>query len=231
MARRFQRPRFLNLGAYGPRPEATRARVPRLLVIVDVDTCNDNGVEPLAMVGLAVEAKAPALLLRHKSASADAMQALAAEAARFCVADTCSLVISGDATVALAVGASGVHLPAAKIDEARAARSAGLLVGASVHDHAELQRAIKAGADYVTFSPVFRSASKPDYGPPAGLDGLASIVRAAGEVRVLALGGVTVDRVQGARAAGAWGVAAMGPFCQHGVGRAVADYRRALKTA
>jgi thiamine-phosphate pyrophosphorylase len=56
--------------------------------------------------------------------------------------------------------------------------------------------AVRSGADYVTFGPVFPTASKAAFGPPVGLGRLAEAVRAAG-VPVFALGGVDAD---GARA-------------------------------
>jgi thiamine monophosphate synthase len=65
--------------------------------------------------------------------------------------------------------------------------------------------------DYLTVSPVFPSASKPGYGPPLGLAGLAGLVRLAAGRPVLALGGVeTPERAAACRAAGAAGVAVMG---------------------
>jgi thiamine-phosphate pyrophosphorylase len=68
---------------------------------------------------------------------------------------------------------------------------------------------LQAGADYVTLSPIFASASKPGYGPALGLAGLAACVAAcAGPV--IALGGVTAATAPLCLAAGARGVAVMG---------------------
>jgi thiamine-phosphate pyrophosphorylase len=68
---------------------------------------------------------------------------------------------------------------------------------------------LHAGADYVTASPVFVTASKPGYGPPLGLDGLARIVAAA-RGPVIALGGITEGNAAECLAAGACGIAVMG---------------------
>lgn len=82
------------------------------------------------------------------------------------------------------------------------------LVGRSCHDAAELGRTTTE--DYVTVSPVFPTASKPGYGPPLGVAGLARLVRAAGRP-VFALAGVsTAGQAAACRAAGAAGVAVMG---------------------
>jgi thiamine-phosphate pyrophosphorylase len=68
--------------------------------------------------------------------------------------------------------------------------------------------AASAGADYVTLSPIFLTASKPGYGPALGV---AAIGRAADlGIPVIALGGVTADRLRPCIDAGAAGVAVMG---------------------
>lgn len=85
----------------------------------------------------------------------------------------------------------------------------GVVVGRSCHNRAELARLTTE--DYLTVSPVFPSSSKPGYGPPLGVAGLAELVRRGGDRPVLALGGVdTPERVAACLAAGAAGVAVMG---------------------
>ncbi|HEY6793743.1 MAG TPA: thiamine phosphate synthase [Kineosporiaceae bacterium] len=83
------------------------------------------------------------------------------------------------------------------------------LAGRSCHDEAEIDRSVDA--DYVTVSPVFPTVSKPGYGPPLGVAGLARLVARAAPLPVYALGGVdTPARAAACRAAGARGVAVMG---------------------
>ncbi|MCJ2051967.1 thiamine phosphate synthase [Methylobacterium sp. J-070] len=122
------------------------------------------------------------------------------------------LTVGGDVALALALGADGVHLgggagPEA-IAAARAALGEGARIGFSAHAPQEAAQAAAAGADYVTLSPIFPTASKPGYGPALGLDGL-SAARAAG-LPVVALGGIETGRIAECRAAGANGVAVMG---------------------
>ena len=114
-----------------------------------------------------------------------------------------------DIEAVAAAGAGGVHLPAGGDPRAARLRLPGALIGASAHSGREAASLLRAGADYVTVSPVFISASKPGYGPALGVDGLAAIVaKAAGPI--MALGGVAADKVALCRAAGARGVAVMG---------------------
>jgi thiamine-phosphate pyrophosphorylase len=113
-----------------------------------------------------------------------------------------------DIDAVISASAHGVHLPGA--GDLRAARRLlpAALIGVSAHSAAEAAR-LGEGADYVTLSPVFLTASKPGYGPAIGLDGLA---RAAAEAPgpVVALGGVTAENAPACLAAGARGIAVMG---------------------
>lgn len=115
----------------------------------------------------------------------------------------------------------------------------GVVVGRSCHNRAELARLTTE--DYLTVSPVFPSASKPGYGPPLGVAGLAELVRlaecGAGTVAdgwrrpVLALGGVdTPDRVAACLTTGAAGVAVMGAVMRAAdPARVVADLLTAVR--
>ena len=114
-----------------------------------------------------------------------------------------------DIEAVAAVGADGVHLPSGGNPEAARARLPGALIGASAHSADEAAVLLRSGADYVTASPVFLTASKPGYGPALGLEGLASIVaRAPGPV--VALGGITADNAALCLSAGVRGIAVMG---------------------
>jgi thiamine-phosphate pyrophosphorylase len=107
------------------------------------------------------------------------------------------------------LAADGVHLPSGGSLKAARARLPDALIGASAHSAEEAAALLRAGADYVTVSPVFLTASKPGYGPALGLDGLARIVAQA-PGPVVALGGIAPDNAALCLAAGAGGVAVMG---------------------
>ena len=83
------------------------------------------------------------------------------------------------------------------------------MVGVSAHTLREVEEAAAAGADYVTLSPIYGSASKPGYGPPLGPEILQQSMTCG--IPVLALGGVTAQRVAECLDFGAAGVAIMGP--------------------
>jgi thiamine-phosphate pyrophosphorylase len=120
-----------------------------------------------------------------------------------------TVMVHEDVDAATDVGAGGVHLPSGSNPGAARARLPHALIGASAHSAAEASALLRAGADYVTASPVFITASKPGYGPALGLEGLASIVaHASGPV--VALGGITAENAARCLSAGAQGVAVMG---------------------
>ncbi len=113
------------------------------------------------------------------------------------------LLVNGPLEVALATGADGVHLPedAPMID--RPAKP--FLVGRSVHSVEAALRAQAEGVDYLIAGPVYQTRSHPS-APAAGVRLIESVAGAAA-LPVLAIGGVTAERVEEVVRAGASGVA------------------------
>lgn len=121
---------------------------------------------------------------------------------------------SGDARLAVAVGAGGVHLPEGAIAHGaghwRRWRKCGWLVTAAAHTPAAVARARRSGVDAVLLSPVFATASHPGAGTVGPLR-FAAWTRAAG-LPVYALGGMTAITARRVAASGAIGIAAIGGF-------------------
>jgi thiamine-phosphate diphosphorylase len=114
--------------------------------------------------------------------------------------------------VALACRAGGVHLRSDSIPPAAVRSAAGsrLLIGRSVHELGEAVEHASA-VDYLIAGTVFPSASKPTSDGLLGEGGLRQMTHAV-NVPVLAIGGVTVERVAQIAVAGASGVAGIGLF-------------------
>src|SRR5438477_8105732 len=121
------------------------------------------------------------------------------------------VVVNDRLDVALACGADGVHLrhDSVRAETVRTIAPAGFLVGRSVHGRAEAEGA--GPVDYLIAGTVFPTASKPSAMPLLGLGGLAAIVQAVA-VPVLAIGGITRDRLDEVAAIGAAGVAGIRLF-------------------
>jgi thiamine-phosphate pyrophosphorylase len=122
------------------------------------------------------------------------------------------VVVNDRADVALAAGASGVHLRADAVPAQRIRRlvGPGFVIGRSVHGASEAQT-VAPGADYLAMGTIFPTRSKGPDAPVAGLRGLEATCRAV-NVPVLAIGGVTPDNAGAVAAAGAAGIAAIGLF-------------------
>ena len=123
------------------------------------------------------------------------------------------ILVNDRLDVALAAGAGGVHLggQSLPVSAVRQVAPRPFVVGVSCHSMGEAIAAESAGADYLLLGPVFETPSKLQYGPPLGLDELRKVT---GQIRtpVLALGGISVERVRPCLEAGAAGIAGIRIF-------------------
>jgi thiamine biosynthesis protein ThiS len=139
------------------------------------------------------------------------------------IGEKVALLVNDSPQAALATG-SGLHLRERDMTpaEARAALGPMVPIGRSVHSPEGAAAA--AGADYVLAGHVYPSPSKPGL-PPLGPAGLAQIVAVA-PCPVIAIGGITPDRVPEVIATGARGVAVIGAIVEADDPRAVAGALR-----
>jgi thiamine-phosphate pyrophosphorylase len=118
--------------------------------------------------------------------------------------------LHGDAALANAANADGVHLTARSNPiAARKLLGADKLIGVSIHTVTEAEALDPRVVDYAIAGPAFETASKPGYGPEIGRKGLAEIAAAA-RVPVLAIGGINATRAAEVLTAGPAGIAVMG---------------------
>ena len=166
-------------------------------------------------------ARVPAVQIREKDLPDRAVFELVVEARRQLPSST-RLLVNGRADIALASGADGVHLPVSSLPAAALRRRFGsrLLLGCSTHSLGEVRAALRSGADYATFGPVFHTPSKAELGSPVGLSALREASQLG--LPLLALGGVTQEAFSDLAAAGARGVAGIRLFQQVSSGLAAA---------
>ena len=177
-------------------------KLPRLLVLTDRTICQ----RPLLEVAAdAVSAGARAVILREKDLPYDERNRIAVQL---------RAVLDRVGGVLIMAGPRGEAVHLSSSDALPSPRP--VLVGRSCHDADEVARAGAEGCDYVCISPVFLTASKPGYGPVLGPSGLAALLTGgppdAPRPPAYALGGVLPEHVASCRAAGARGVAVMGPL-------------------
>lgn len=179
----------------------------RLHVITDTRA----GRDPLLVVDAALRAGAPVVQVRGKELTDRELYELTCLVAERCAAHGASCVVDDRVHVAQAAGAAGVHvgdddLPVAV---ARGLLGPGAVVGATARDPLAARAHEAAGATYLGVGPTYATSTKTGLPVPMGTDGVR---RVAGVVAipVIAIAGVTADRVPELLAAGAHGVAVIG---------------------
>jgi thiamine-phosphate pyrophosphorylase len=194
--------------------------LPRLHAVTDAQVlaAPDFGIRAAA---IAAAGPAVALHARDRAAGGAALARAAVRLVALARPPEAAVFVSGRPDVAAAVGAQGVQLAAGDLSpedarrvfaagdpsptDARRVHAAGW-IGRSVHGVDEAAAAVAEGADFLLVGNVYETPTHPGR-PAAGLD----LVRAAAALGrpVIAIGGIDAERAREARAAGAYGVAAI----------------------
>ncbi|KII11972.1 thiamine phosphate synthase [Phaeobacter sp. S60] len=128
-----------------------------------------------------------------------------ARARDFCAVHGAQLVVNDHWQAALDLNCGFVHLGQEDMDSAdfAALRRKGVQFGLSTHDEAELERALAFEPDYIALGPVYETLLKKMKWAPQGLDRLRRWKEMAGDTPLVAIGGLTPERLPGVFAAGA----------------------------
>ncbi len=189
-----------------------------------------QGIALLTVVDEALSAGARWLQYRDKGSDRALRRATAVALARLCDQHSAQLIINDDLDLALSIDNAGLHLGRDDGDLAAARVRLGpdRILGASCYgDLHRASAALIVGANYVAFGAIYASASKP-HAPAVGTSVLGQ-ARAAGIGPVVAIGGITLDRVPDTLSAGADAVAVIGDvFNAPQVGQRVTAYCRAI---
>jgi len=170
-------------------------RLPRVYPIVD----SAAWIARLAPLGVQL------MQLRIKESTAAAVRAEVRAARELCTTAGVQLIVNDYWQIALEEGCDFVHLGQGDLESADlgALRRAGVRVGISTHDDAELERALAAAPDYVALGPVYPTLLKLMPWKPQGLARLTEWKRRIGGRPLVAIGGITLERLAGVYAAGA----------------------------
>ncbi|MGI9463624.1 MAG: thiamine phosphate synthase [Aestuariivirgaceae bacterium] len=171
------------------------ARLDRFYPIVD----SARWVDQLVPLGVRL------VQLRIKDADTDDIREQVRQAARCCARQGCQLIVNDYWQTAIEEGCDYLHLGQGDLDDADmpAIRRAGIRVGISTHDHDELDRALSHDPDYVALGPVYPTLLKKMPWAPQGLTRIGEWKRLVGDVPLVAIGGLTLERIAGVLAAGA----------------------------
>jgi thiamine-phosphate pyrophosphorylase len=169
--------------------------LPRVYPVVD----SAAWVRRLAVLGVRL------VQLRIKEQSPERIAAEIRAAHACCRAHAVQLIVNDHWQLALEAGCDFVHLGQEDLAGAdlAALRRGGVRLGVSTHDEAELARALTADPDYVALGPIYPTVLKVMPWQPQGLTRLAEWKKHIGARPLVAIGGLTLERLPGVFAAGA----------------------------
>jgi thiamine-phosphate pyrophosphorylase len=170
-------------------------KLPRVYPIVD----SAAWVRRLTALGVRL------VQLRIKEQPQELVLAQIRESQAWCRAAGAQLIVNDYWRLALAAGCDFVHLGQGDLESAdiSALRRAEVRLGVSTHDDRELERALALQPDYVALGPIYPTLLKAMPWQPQGLARLGEWKRRVGAVPLVAIGGLTVERLAGVFAAGA----------------------------
>ena len=161
-------------------------------------------VESAAWVARLLPGGARLIQLRIKERP-ETLRAEIRAARTLCAGAGAQLVVNDYWQVALEEGCDFVHLGQGDLDTADvpALRRAGVRLGLSTHDEAELERALTLEPDYLALGPIYPTVLKAMAFAPQGLARIGQWKRRIGLRPLVAIGGLTLERLPGVFAAGA----------------------------
>lgn len=118
------------------------------------------------------------------------------EAKAVCATHGAQLIVNDYWQVAIDEGCDYVHLGQEDLVDAdvKALRRAGIRIGVSTHDHAELDKGLAIDPDYVALGPVYPTLLKQMPWAPQGPERLGEWKKLIGERPLVAIGGLTLER-------------------------------------
>jgi thiamine-phosphate pyrophosphorylase len=143
--------------------------------------------------------------LRIKVGSAAQVRGEIRKAKALCSRAGAQLIVNDHWLLAMSEGCDFVHLGQGDLDGADvpALREAGVRIGISTHDDIELARALALQPDYVALGPIYPTSLKVMPWSPQGLERITEWKRRVGKIPLVAIGGLTAERLPGVFDAGA----------------------------
>ena len=135
--------------------------------------------------------------LRMKDVPETRLRADIRRARTVCAAYGCQLIVNDYWRIAIEEGCDFVHLGQEDLAMAdiAAIRAAGMKLGLSTHDEAELETALTAKPDYVALGPVWPTILKKMKWAPQGAERLRDWKTRIGPVPLVAIGGLNPERL------------------------------------
>jgi thiamine-phosphate pyrophosphorylase len=187
-----------------------------LYPIVDTDVCSARGLDPAAIADAYLAGGARVLQLRVKSGSSAAFLGLADRVVARARDWVAAVIVNDRADIARLSGAHGIHVGQDDLPVADVRRIVGssCIVGISTHDERQIDAALESDATYVAVGPVFGTTTKETGYAARGLDLLRYAANRGKPI--VAIGGITLERVPSVVDAGAAGLAVISDLVQEG---------------
>ncbi len=162
----------------------------------------------------AAKAGVSLIQIREKQLPVRQVFELTLQIVKFAQHSNTKILLNDRADLALAAGADGVHLTTNSLSSEiiRQNFPKKFIIGVSAHSLEKVQRAKEEGADFATFSPIFPTASKEQYGAPQGIEKLKEVIESVGDFPIIALGGINQDNCLRPFQVGAKGIAGISLF-------------------
>jgi thiamine-phosphate pyrophosphorylase len=174
-------------------------------------------VDSVAWVARLALLGAGTIQLRAKNlGAADALQTVK-DALEMIRGTRAKLVVNDYWRAAIEAGAQHLHLGQEDLAEADvdAIRAAGLTLGISTHDDAELETALRAKPDYVALGPIFPTTLKSMRFAPQGIPKIAEWKKRVGDIPLVAIGGIKLEQAREIFKAGADSIAVVSDVTQN----------------
>jgi thiamine-phosphate pyrophosphorylase len=155
--------------------------------------------------------------LRVKDLAPDKLRDEIARCRDLCAKFGATLIVNDFWREAIDLDCDYIHLGQEDLDGADipAIRRAKLRVGISTHSHEELERALSFDPDYVALGPVFPTTLKKMPWAPQGHARVTEWKKRIGDIPLVAIGGLTVQRAPEVYAAGADSIAVVSDVLSH----------------
>jgi thiamine-phosphate pyrophosphorylase len=174
-------------------------------------------VDSAAWIGRLLPCGVRLVQLRIKDQPDATIRAQIKEAKALCERHGAQLVVNDYWQHAIDAGCPFVHLGQGDLDTAdlSAIRRAGVRLGVSTHDEGELRRALETEPDYIALGPIYPTILKAMAFPPQGLERISEWKTRIGTRPLVAIGGITLERVAGVLEAGADSAAVVTDITRH----------------
>ena len=179
-----------------------------------------------------LEGGADVIQLRHKTLSSSDLLTVAQRLRNITSQYSVPFIVNDRVDIAMVVGADGVHLGQddLPVKEVRSLMGKQTIIGVSCGSVKEAIEAQEEGANYIGFGHMYPTSSKIKLTPQRTLDELQQVADAVG-IPVIAIGGITEDKVAELLQAGAAGVAVIGAVCRSEDPKAITmEFRKVIDT-